>query len=49
MATYKDKKTGTIISSDSEMSGDWELVKVDKSKTKRTTKASETETNTEVE
>lgn len=27
MAIYKDKKTGAIIVCDSELSGDWELVK----------------------
>ena len=27
MAIYKDKKTGAIIACDSELSGDWEIVK----------------------
>lgn len=44
---YKDTKTGAIITSDSEISGDWELIEsaqsaeVEPEKKKRTTKKKE--------
>lgn len=46
---YKDTKTGAIITSDSEVSGDWELIEssqsdeVEPEKKKRTTKKKEDE------
>lgn len=37
MAIYKDKKTGAVIHTDSELGGDWELVEAPK-KPKKTKK-----------